>query len=252
LNIACKLLFNAQLINSTLSNRSVAMQPNKTKLALKIGAVILGAAVASSVSADPFTATITTIDDVTITPVNALTFGSNIFTTASTSCTMLSSGSAPTDPGTALMEIDATTVITQGLNYGSLTGDGCVNAPGSDTSVTPGVWEINGAAGGSVSILISEVAQVGGDFTYAPSGGCYVLYNGDTTGDADSCTTLIPGTVVTAQNLFSTADLDTGAATTLAAEGQLRFTLGGVISIGATGLTAETDYDLAFQVDVTY
>jgi hypothetical protein len=236
------------------------MQPNKTKLALKIGAVILGAAIASSVSADPFTATITTIDDVTITEVNALTFGSNVFTAASTSCTMLTSGGAAgvNEPGATLMQYDTTADQLQGSEYGALTGDGCVNAPGSDTAVTPGVWAITGATGGTVNILVSQVAQVGGDFTFAPSGGCYVEYDGNTVNDQDRCVTLLPGTVYTTPLSLGAGDDDVGGGGagafegTIASAGVLRFTLGGVISIGATGLTAETDYDLAFQVDVTY
>lgn len=230
------------------------MQPNKTKLALQIGAVVLGALCASNSYADTFTAEVTTVDDVEITERVALSFGTNVFTTASTSCTMLvtdeSTGTA--NPTPVLMKYASTAAVSVGGAYGDLSGDGCVNAT-TDTAVTAGVWDITGIPGGSVKILLTEIAQDVTDYTYSPDTGCYVEYNGDNTANADSCVALAPGTVYTTP-LAASAEDDAvpaaGSGTSVA--GALAFTVGGTISIGTSGLTAETPYDLKFQVDVTY
>jgi hypothetical protein len=249
LNIACKLLFNAQLINSTLSNRSVAMQPNKTKLALKIGAVVLGALCASGASADPFTASVTTIDDVSITPKTALDFGTIVFTTAG-NCIMNSAA-----PGKTLMEYtNPSDTALPAAGYGATTGSSCVSVAGSDTTVTPGVWRISGTAGGAVSILITTLAQASADYTYVPDGGCYIDFDGTTTTTLDVCSPLVPGTVVAGALLADiTANETDGSISdgTAATAGDLLFTIGGTLNI-VNPLVAETNYPLTFQVDVTY
>jgi hypothetical protein len=248
LNIACKLFFNSQFINSTLSNRSVAMQPNKTKLALKIGAVVLGVLVASGASADPFTASVSTIDDVSITEKIALDFGTTVLTTIG-DCTMDSAA-----PGTAIMEFTTTNEsTTPAVNYGSTNGTSCVSVPGSDTTVSPGVYRVSGTTAGSVSILITTLAQASADYTYEPTGGCYIKFDNGTVADADTCTTLTPGTVITAAKLADTQlnENDGGGNGTPATAGDLLFTVGGKLVI-LNPLVAENNYPLTFQVDVTY
>jgi hypothetical protein len=246
LNIAYKLLFNAQSINLTFSNRSVAMQPNKTKLALKIGAVVLGALCASGASADPFTASVTTIDDVTITEKTALDFGATVLTTAG-NCIMNSAL-----PGTTLMEHTTTNLTaTPDAGYGATTGTSCVNVLGSDTTVTPGVWRISGTAGGTVSLLVSTIAQASADYTFEPDGGCYILFDAGAGVDGDTCTTLSPGVPITTARLASVTGTESDVTGTPATAGDLLFTVGGTLVV-VNPLATETNYPLTFQVDVTY
>ncbi|MDX2367788.1 MAG: hypothetical protein QNK36_05210 [Colwellia sp.] len=222
------------------------MQPNKTKIALVIGALLFGASGASN--ADPFTANVTTIDDVTIltVPGNDLSFGTNVFTTAGT-CTMSASA-----PGSALMQYDDGVGVVAQTTWGDLSSAGTASCVVGASLGTPGVYEVKGVGAGAVSVLLTEVAQVGGDFTFDPSGGCYTDFDAVAGPTADTCTTLNAGTVVPTFLAAATAVEDEGTGTHASVEGTLRFTVGGTITVGATGLTAETPYNLAFQVDVTY
>ncbi|KXI27656.1 hypothetical protein [Paraglaciecola hydrolytica] len=233
------------------------MQPNKTKLALQIGAVVLGALCASNVYAATFTATVTTIDDVTIAQRASypLTFGSNMFTQANTSCTLQVGGTSGEDdhPGGLLMRHSHTSGTPQGADFGVLEGDGCVNTA---IGVTPGIWDISGIPGGSVSILITQVAQSPTTFTYSPDEACYVSYSGGTVDDADDCLDLVPGNVVTARLPVSgAAEADTtsiGANGGVAQAGLVSIAVGGTVAIGAVALDPSAAYNLAFQIDVTY
>ena len=224
------------------------MQLKKTKLASKVGAVILGALCASNVSADPFTASVTTIDDVDITQKEALTFGTTVLTTAGT-CTMNSAA-----PGTTLMEYTTTGDSADvDAGYGATIGNSCVNVAGADTTVTPGVWRISGSTAGSVNLLISTLAQASADYSFEPSGGCYIAFSGDDSVNGDTCTTLVPGVAISSATLADVAGTedDSGAAGTPATAGDLLFTIGGKLTI-VNPLVAETNYPLTFQVDVTY
>jgi len=229
------------------------MQPNKTKLALQIGAVVLGALCASNSYADTFTATVTTIDDVQITERVPLTFGNNVFTTAGTCTLPVTADTGAAGPGGVLMRYDRSdTQATPGTSFQVLSGTSCVTG---GTGVTAGVWDITGIAGGTVSILLTTVAQSDPNFTYAPTG-CYVSYSGDTADNGDSCDALTPGNVVSTPIALAALSEDDstggGAGSGVAVGGSLSFAVGGTITVGAGGLVAETPYDLAFQVDVTY
>lgn len=226
------------------------MQLRKTKLAKQLGVAIVGANLAFFASADTFTAAVSTIDDVSITEKQALDFGTTILTTTG-NCTMVSAL-----PGALLMEHTTTTGVgTQHADYGSISGSSCVTTAGSDTTVNPGVWRISGTAGGSVSILVSTIAQASADYNFTPSGGCYVQFSGGSIDDDDTCESIVPGVVLASQNLAAvsgtendTSGVGNGVAATA---GDLLFTIGGVIDV-INPLTAETPYVLAFQVDVTY
>jgi hypothetical protein len=253
LNIAYKLLFNAELINSTLSNRSVAMQPNKTKLALKIGAVVLGALCASGASAETFTATVNTVADVRIDrrAGTALDFGQSILVQSGGICTVQVGVTASTEaPGGLLMNYDRASPTAAGVNYGTLDGAGCLDGVTSQA----GIWDAFGAAGAAVSILFTELPQEA-DFTFEPSG-CYVFYGPGNDTDTDTCAALPINTATAAKFSLSDAlESDAGTPGTNAGtpiSGQFSFAVGGTITVGATDLDPATPYNVEFQVDVTY
>lgn len=224
------------------------MQLKKKKLVHKLGLAAFGVTFALTASADTFTAAVTTIDDVTITEKTALDFGTTIFTTTG-NCVMNSAA-----PGTTIMEYTTTAdSTTEAAGYGATTGTSCVNVAGSDTSVTPGVWRVSGTTAGTVSLLITTLAQASADYTFVPDGGCYIAFSGDAAVNGDTCTTLVPGTVVVGATLADVAGTedDGGAVGTSATPGDLLFTVGGTLTV-VNPLVAETDYALTFQVDVTY
>lgn len=226
------------------------MQLKKTKIAQQLGFAAFGVTFALTASADTFTAAVTTIDDVTITEKVALDFGTTIFTTTG-NCIM-----SAIAPGALLMEHTAQTETgAPGAGYGATTGSSCVNVAGSDTTVTPGVWRISGSAGGVVSLLITTLPQGTADYTFIPNQGCYTNFDGGNGDDGDVCTALVPGAVISGATLADIAGTESdtsGVGNGVAATaGDLLFTVGGTLAI-VNPLTAETNYPLTFQVDVTY
>lgn len=226
------------------------MQLKKKQLVQQLGLAIFGATLALSASADIFTASVSTIDDVSITEKQALDFGTTILTTVG-QCVMVSAL-----PGALLMEHSTTAGVgAQDVNYGSISGSSCVTTAGSDATVNPGVWRISGVADQPVSILISTIAQASADYNFTPNGGCYIEFSGDNTANDDTCESIVPGTVLTGKTLADVAGTETDTAGVGngvdATAGDLLFTIGGTLDV-INPLTAETPYVLAFQVDVTY
>lgn len=220
------------------------MQPNKTKIALLLGAVCLGASGAANAASADFDITVTTIPDVTLTEVQALDYGTTMYVTAGGNCLM--NASTPGNAPASLMQYTRQALVVA-ANYGDLTGTGCVNGAGNGT---PGIYRITGIQGGSVRITISGVT--GTDFSFSPNSGCIVNYNGTTVNDGDSCTTFVPG-VQTTRLLAATAEDDgTGATGQPSVAGQLMFTVGGTVTIGGTDLTPNQPYTENFPVTVIY
>ena len=207
------------------------MQPNKTKLALQIGTVILGAAYASNVLAAPFNATVNTIADVTIAQLgtNAMDFGTAVLPDAGTTCILNAVQPLDTD----VFSDGAATAATA---YAGLTGGGCTGTG------TPGIYVISGENSVDVTVTVSTEAQTG-NYTFVPGLGCGVNHNG-TTG-ADSCSLLDASGPVTLTTAGGTDD----AATNF---GETHFTMGGTITVTAGGLTPDTDYFPTFLVNVVY
>lgn len=234
------------------------MQPNKTKLALQIGAVVLGAMCASNSSADTFTATVNTVDDVTISPRagQVLDFGPNIFVTPGGVCTLNVDNATHAPGGTLMNYASAGSLAEASTTFGSLTTGGVTSACASTTTAaaggsSAGVWDLIGAPGVSVDILITDIAQVG-DYTFVPNG-CFVEYSGDSTTDGDDCTDIAANAADSA--IFAAAsedDAGTGTGSGTSTEGQFSIAVGGVLTVGTTALDPATPYDLSFQIDVTY
>jgi hypothetical protein len=228
------------------------MQPNKTKLAIQIGTVLLGASYASIVTADSFDAKITTIQDVTVTPVQTLDFGENITTGALGVCTMTANSAS-----NANMRYDNTTeaatfaALAGDARYGALSGNGCVTG----AVAQPGIWSIDGGLGLGVTVNFVQQAPDSGDFTFEPDNGCIMDYDGGTTANADVCDVIsnanYAGTT-TGLTLAAADALENNGGTGLAEEGKLYFTMGGTITIGAAGLTQNLDHVIKFGVNVTY
>lgn len=213
------------------------MQPNKTKLALQIGAVVLGALCASNSYADPFTITVNTLNDVSIDTVQALDFGENITTGASGSCGM--NANVPT---AAEVLADATTL--DGTGFGVITGGNCIGT--GVTVATPGIYSVEGVGGLDVNLTLGSLTQTG-DFTFTPTG-CGVVHNGIGGADAnDICTTYTAGTPLT----MTLADA-TDATGANSVENFGHFTVGGTLAVGATPLDSDTNYSVTFNVDVVY
>jgi hypothetical protein len=235
------------------------MQPNKTKLAIQIGTVLLGASYASIVSATSFDALITTIQDVTVSPIQTLDFGENITTAASGVCTMDADAPNPdllqykNSTDTAAFTTNSAGTSTD--RFGALTGGGCVTG----ALAQPGIWSVEGGAGLAVKLSFSQQAPDSGDFTFAPDNGCWVKFDGATgSADSDTCeqitsanyTTQTTGALLAAAP--ATENFGATALTTEAQEGKLYFAMGGTITVGPGGLTQDLDHIIKFGLNVTY
>lgn len=212
------------------------MQPNKTKIALIIGAMYLGVSGASMAATGSFDITVTTIADVVLEERAILNFGTNIFTTAGT-CLMTGSGNSET-----LMQVDTSTAAvattTVATTYGALSGGGCVTG---NNLGTPGLYRITGATGTTVNITMSNATGTG--WSFSPTSAFAGNY-GATTGD--DTVTAMTATTTNVRALAAAAD-----GTDAVVDGQLVFAVGGLLTVSST-LTASQAYNAPFVVSVVY
>jgi hypothetical protein len=213
------------------------MQPNKTKLALQIGTVVLGAAYASYAAADPFTFTVNTIGDLNITTNQPLAFGTALLTDALSTCSMDALVPEPAD----VFSDDSTGSAT---DFGLLNGAGCIGD--GVTIATPGIYTIIGEPTLDVNLTLNSEPQVG-NFTFSPTGGCGVDHDQSVaSAGGDPCNAITPGSPII-------LTLAGGSDVITAQYGNTHFTVGGTVTVGsAPGLDSGTDYNATFLVNVIY
>jgi len=214
------------------------MQPNKTKIALVIGALFLGASGASNAVQGSFDITIATIADLNVTEVQALSFGSSVFTTGSSVCNLEGNdplfGDVLAEDGTVIT--GATTYLAQDT---ALSGSGCAGGG------RVGIYEVvTAGVGDTISVTVNSVSNA--DFTFSPNSNCLPNYLPGT--GANACLIMAPGVPNTSA---VTGDLSGGAGEG-AVDNTLRFTVGGTLTTAVGGLTAATPYSDVFVIDVIY
>jgi hypothetical protein len=217
------------------------MQPNTSKLACAIGALLLGASSASNAATELFGFSATTIADVGLVQVNGgIDFGQNVFTTAGT-CTL--NGVLPTD---ATLQIDTTTGAAAAVDdTGNLSGTNCVEG---DNLGTAGIYKVTGTASSIVNITLGSISEA--EFTFVPDSNSYGDYNlapGSAASDDDSVGTLS----TTGSTSARVAVADDVGTNLLATANELVFVLGGTLTV-LTDLVAEDVYTSSFDVIVTY
>jgi hypothetical protein len=206
------------------------MQPNKTKIALVLGALLLGASGASH--AATYNVTLDTIADVTFTQITPISLGTSVYITAGGSCTVVGNAPAGADVYADVNIVAGTLAAANGALSGDCVGEGVA-----------GVFEVaSNATGDSISVLMGEMAEANG-FSFSPSSSCIPVY-GAASSD-DDCET-IP--VNFAHIAGVTGDgIDKGTT-----DKKLRFTVGGVMTIGATDLAPEAPLAGDFLINVVY
>jgi hypothetical protein len=212
------------------------MQPNKTKIAIVVGAMYLGVSGASMAASESFNITAATIADVVITENTALDFGANIFTTAG-NCSMDAAAPLSDD-----IHVDDGTTVASG--YGDLSGTSCIIG----NAGTPGVYTVSGSSGSDISITLGGISTA--DFTFSPDSSAYGIYNG-AADSGDSIGTDLSTSGATPLTLADGTDAS-GVPGAGVVDGELMFTLGGTLTI-LQPLTSETVYGAeTFTVSVTY
>ncbi|MBC3766764.1 DUF4402 domain-containing protein [Neptunicella marina] len=205
----------------------------KNNKALGLGVALLASTGVVNATSYPLPVTITAVSDVSISEDQPLDFGSIMYTAAGGTCSI--DANAPADADVL------TDGLTVGGTYGDITGTGCINSTGATTKV--GKFSLNGIDAQTVLISITGVAA-GGDFSFVPAG-CLANYDGGAA--SDTCTTYSGDITSIPKPLAATADVGGSALV-----GQLGFTVGGTVTIGATDLNPNTDYSAKFTVDVIY
>jgi hypothetical protein len=230
------------------------MQPNKTKIALLIGASYLGAFSASNALADTFQMKVNTITDVTIEPKaggTTLSFGEQIKTSTG-ACAMEGRYPENADVGVEHSTLPSGPDLAK---QGVITGPSCVGSGSSTGDV--GMYVVKGSPGLTVNFRVSEVTQVNPidaakTFTFKPNSGCYTVFDGTQGSDADSCTPYTMGNTITSVKLPVSDAAESENPGGAVIPGEIYFTIGGTLEIGPNGLDQNQSYDAKFLVDVTY
>ncbi|WP_111980361.1 hypothetical protein [Algibacillus agarilyticus] len=162
-----------------------------------------------------------TLQDLNITQVSALSFGQNVFGTASTTCTITPTFTTTTNTG-AVTDAE----ITDGTS-----GAGCLTVSTSTSNNFSGIYVINGEPGQNINLTIDSVTAT--DFNFSPT--ISAVDDTDTYSNA----------LTIAQDSSTAVTLDSTS-------GNLNIVIGGTVTIGSTALTANTSYTEQFNITATY
>jgi hypothetical protein len=210
------------------------MQPNKTKLALIMGTLLYSASHSTYATIADFPVTVTMRDDVTLTELQSVDFGQNIFTAAAGNC--LLDASAP-DPG----DVFANVVV--GGTYEQLSGTACADG----TVAQAGLYKIVSEEAVAITVTITKpLFTAGDDFDFTPAG-CLPSFSGDNT-SLDTCKVLVEGVGI---DTAGPATADVGGSNTVVATETI-MSIGGTINV-MNVLTAGQIYNAKqFHVNVVY
>lgn len=207
-----------------LGNAPMKLKLIKTSLI----AASLAAVPLASAKVETFSLGFVTIQDISITQQQALTFGQNIVGSAATTCTL---HIAVTGTGTGLA---ASADVDDGL-----VGSGCLTLGGGASPTTvnnlAGIYHISGEADQTVEITVGAVST--SNFSFTPSGKLV------TQGDALN----IAGNQVNVLGTSTTNDVLGSAGNS-----GLSLVLGGTLTVGGTDLTSNTPYSSTFNITATY
>jgi hypothetical protein len=216
---------------------------SKALLALAIGCA--GVSLSSHAADGNYKVKFTTVPDVSIALVTALSFGQDLTLAPSSTCEMAVTTTA--NPGTIAGRIAQAVggVYATGpeTTYQNMTGN-CDNT----TKGTAGVYRITGAKGITVDITVNGIAPGVGDFSYAPSG-IVSTYEGGTDADTFVAVTNAGNNATGSTTLANDSDLTTEAGSPIA--GQALIFLGGEVTV-QNQLLAGTSPTQQFTIDVVY
>jgi len=187
---------------------------------------LLAATMTANAKVESFNVGFVTIQDLSITQQQGLSFGQNVIGKAGTSCTIYT---ALTGTGTAL-------VVAADVDDG-IEGTGCLTQGGGSTptavSTFAGLYHITGAASQSVNVTVASTSTA--DFDFSPSGKL-----------------VTQGTAFTAGSTSLFADSPASATLGTTGNAGLSLILGGSLTVGAADLSANTPYSGSFDITAVY
>jgi len=197
------------------------MNRNKITKALA-GSLLVAASMSAVAKVETFNLNFVTIQDLTITQINAVGFAQNVIGKAGTECTISVNGTLAATPAAGAAPASAN--VTDGIS-----GTGCLTVAANATNTFAGVYSITGATSQSVNVTVASATS--DDFNFTPSG------------------KLFESGTATAIDVFA----NSAASVTLSGTGgQANLYLGGSITVGSNDLTANTPYSLNFNVTAVY
>lgn len=197
----------------------------KTNLYKALAAsAILSTAMVANAKTETYAIGFVTIQDLTITQQQGMSFGQNVIGKAGTTCTLAFAENLTTT---------GTTTLAAPANFNdSLSGSGCLTVAAASNGLV-GVYTIGGAANQNVNVTVASITS--SDFNFTPSG--LSITQGD---DLD-----------TAAN-YTSVFADSPQSEGLGASSNFALVVGGTLTVGGTDLTANTPYSASFDITATY
>jgi hypothetical protein len=220
------------------------IEENMMKNNLKILTVasLVSLSLGVSATTETLTGTFTTIKDVSIIENQQLLLtGLNLANTSACDLEASTDGTGTDYVGDAAMAIGSANANAPGAAIATMGGVGCL---ASTTGGQFGLYEIDGAAGATVTVTVTDGAST--DVSINPAG-CVANYVAGV--DGDSCTIVEDGTPAVVRLAGATDTGSLGEGTPVVGKSIIAL---GATAIALVDLTAETDYDVDFTIDVTY
>lgn len=202
---------------------------------LVFSALTLASITNTNAATGTFAVAFNTVADVSITEVQPLAFGPNIFITNGGTCVL----NAAT-PLAATMQSDESTLT--GNNFGDISGSGCITTAAGVNGNQGGYYRLTGSSGIDVKVTVNPASNA--DFDFVPAG-CVNNHDGTAAANSDSCDIFTSGTQLTATLANATEGGGSGVDT------QLMIAVGGQITLNQE-LTPATAYTQDFTIVVTY
>lgn len=191
---------------------------------------LLSTAMVANAKTETYSVGFVTIQDLTITQDQALSFGQNIIGKAGTTCTLTFAENVTTTT--------TTKAAPSNFNDG-LSGNGCLEVAGGATPTTTsnlaGVYTVSGAAGQTVNLTVASIT--GSDFNFTPSAKAIT----------DGADINVAGSFV---DVF--ADSAQSDALGAGAANNLVLVVGGTLTVGSADLDANKPYSGSFTITATY
>ena len=196
----------------------------KTNLYKALAAsAILSTAMVANAKTETYSVGFVTIQDLTITQQQGLSFGQNIIGKAGTTCTL----------AFATNTTSSVTTLAAPANFNdNTTGAGCINVTAAVNNLV-GIYTISGSADQNVNITVASIT--GTDFTFTPS-----------------ASAITQGDDINVGGSFTSVFADSPQADGLGSSGAVALIVGGTLTVGGSDLTANTPYSGTFDITATY
>jgi len=213
----------------------------KNNLKILTVASLVSLSLGVSATTETLTGTFTTIKDVSIAENQQLLLtGLNLATNSQCDLEASTDGTGTDYIGDAALAIGSGNANAAGAAITTMGGAGCL----ASTTGQFGLYEIDGAAGATVTVTVTDGAST--DVSINPAG-CVANYVAGVDGDA--CTIVEQGTPAIVRLAGATDTGSLGEGTPVVGKSIIAL---GATAIALVDLTAETDYDVDFTIDITY